>query len=511
MTALGDRRTARAVAVAVVALIVLPMLALAAILVFRVPGTDQLVEPSPDAPTAAANRFVGRWTGDFDGMVARRRIRALVPYSRTFYFLEGGTQRGLTYELLKAFEERLNADLGLGAVDVEVVVIPVSRDRLIPGLLEGLGDIAAGNLTITPEREALVDFSLPILTDVSEILVTGPAAPEIESLDDLAGKQIHVRRSSSYYTSLRRLSAAFEAAGRPGIELVPADEHLEDEDLLELVNAGLLEMIVMDDHKAEYWAGFFPDIHLHPQIAVNTGGEIAWAFREDSPGLEAAVNAFIADNGKGSLLGNILFDRYLGGRRFTEEAVALGDLAAEDETIGAIIRQAVAHGIDWPMVAAVGYQESRLDQDTRSTAGAVGVMQVLPTTAGDPNIAVGDIESLSGNVRAGVKYLRFLHDRYFASEEMTELDRWLFTFAAYNAGPARVAGLRRAAAERGLDPDRWFRNVELVAADRIGRETVEYVRNVYRYYIAYGLIEERLTMKDDALEDLRSTTSAPPR
>ena len=125
------------------------------------------------------------------------------------------------------------------------------------------------------------------------------------------------------------------------------------------------------------------------------------------------------------------------------------------------------------MVAAVGYQESRLDQSQRSSAGAVGVMQVLPSTAGDPNVAIEDIHSLDGNVHAGVKYLRFLHDRYFTAEELAELDRWLFTFAAYNAGPARVAGLRRSAEDRDLDPDQWFRHVELVAADRIGRETVE--------------------------------------
>ncbi len=504
MTVPGSRWKSRMAALTVVGLIVLPVLGLIALVLLLPPPPGPQPGPPADPPAAAANRFVERWTGDLEGMVERHRIRALVPYSRTFYFLDGGTQRGLTYELLKAFEERLNADLGLGTVDVEVVVIPVSRDRLIPGLIEGLGDIAAGNLTITPEREARVDFSRPILTDVSEILITGPAAPEMASLDDLSGARVHVRPSSSYYTSLLRLSAAFEAAGSAPIDLVPADEHLEDEDLLELVNAGLLPMIVMDNHKAEFWAQFFPDITLHPDIAVNTGGAIAWAFREDSPGLEAAVNAFIADNAKGSLLGNILYERYLGDRRFTETAVALGDLAAEDRVLAAIIRHAGTYGIDWPMVAAVGYQESRLDQGRQSAAGAVGVMQVLPSTAGDPNVAISAIDTVDGNIHAGVKYLRFLHDRYFTADQMDELDRWLFTFAAYNAGPARVSGLRRSAADRDLDPDRWFRNVELVAADRIGRETVEYVRNVYRFYIAYGLIEERLALKDSALDALRS-------
>ena len=456
--------------------------------------------PAPDRAPAPANAFTRTWTGDFDAMIARGRIRALVPYSPTFYYLDRGTQRGLTYELLKAFENRINADHASGPLDVRIIFIPVSRDRLIPGLLEGVGDIAAGNLTVTPEREALVDFSRPILTGVSEILVTGPSAPAIATVDDLSGRPVHVRRSSSYHDSLLRLSEAFEADGREGIDLVPADEHLEDEDLLELVDAGLVPMIVMDSHKAAHWAQFFPDVRLHPDIAVRSGGAIAWAFREDNPGLRAAADAFIADNAKGSLLGNILFNRYLSDERPTGAAAALGDLAAEDETIAAIIRHAGAFGIDWPMVAAVGYQESRLDQRRRSAAGAVGVMQVLPSTAADANVDVPEVDTLDGNVQAGTKYLRFLHDRYFANGDSGELDRWLLTFAAYNAGPARVAGLRRAAAKRGLDPDRWFGNVELVAADRIGRETVEYVRNVYKYYIAFGLIEERMAFRSEALD-----------
>lgn len=494
--------TSRPYRLASVAAILL-VLVLAAYGLFRVPPqAPESVTPQPPIAESAANRFVTRWTGDLDGMITRGRIRALVPYSRTFYFLDGGTQRGLTYELLKAFEERINDDLGLGAVGIEIVVIPVSRDRLIPGLAEGLGDIAAGNLTITPEREALVDFSRPMLTDVSEILVTGPAGPGIVTLDDLSGASIHVRRSSSYHSSLSRLSEAFRAAGRPPIDLVPADEQLEDEDLLELVDAGLLPMIVMDSHKAEFWAQFYPNIRLHPDIAVNTGGEIAWAFREDSPQLETVVNAFIGDNAKGSLLGNILYERYLGDRRYSESAVALGDLAANDTTIAAIHLHAAAYDIDWPMVAAIGYQESRLDQSRRSAAGAVGVMQLLPSTASDPNVGVPEIDTLDGNIHAGVKYLRFVHDRYFVSEDIVEPDRWLFTFAAYNAGPARVAGLRRAAAERDLDANRWFGHVELVAADRIGRETVEYVRNIHKFYVAYGLIEERLAFKSEALDDL---------
>jgi membrane-bound lytic murein transglycosylase MltF len=116
--------------------------------------------------------------------------------------------------------------------------------------------------------------------------------------------------------------------------------------------------------------------------------------------------------------------------------------------------------------------------------GAVGVMQVMPATGKE--LEVGDISKTQPNVEAGVKYMRVMIDRYYANEPMTELDKVLFTFASYNAGPGRIAQLRKEAVKRGLDPNVWFNNVEYVAADKIGAETVTYVSNIYKYYIAYS-------------------------
>ena len=176
-----------------------------------------------------------KWTGDFDGMAERHLIRALVPPSKTFYFLDGADQRGLTYELLKEFETYLNTELKRKTLKIKVVVIPTKRDRLLPALVEGLGDIAAGNLTITPERQKKVDFSAPNLTGVDEIIITGAASPPLKTLDDLSGKEIYVRKSSSYYESLMQLNARFKNSGKSPIKIVPADEYLEDEDLLEIM------------------------------------------------------------------------------------------------------------------------------------------------------------------------------------------------------------------------------------------------------------------------------------
>jgi membrane-bound lytic murein transglycosylase MltF len=454
--------------------------------------------PAAAQENAAADKartVVDTWSGDFDGMVERGRIRALVAFSKTFYFLDGGTQRGMSYEVLREFEKTINKKLKTGHLKVQVIFIPVSRDELISGLVEGRGDIAVANLTITPERQALVDFSDPFFTGVSEIVVSGPGAPPLASADDLAGKTIHVRPSSSYYASLVRLNDRLTKAGKPAVKLVPADENLEDEDLLEMVNAGLLPMIVMDRHKAEFWAQIFDKITLHPTIALRTGGKIAWAFRKDSPKLKKAVDAFVKKNKKGTLMGNIIFKRYLKNTKYVKNALSSKELEKFEATVELFQRYADRYSFDWLIMAALGYQESGLDQSVRSHVGAVGVMQLMPSTANDANVNIPNIEEIEPNIHAGVKYLHFLHHRYFQDPAVEKLDQWLFTFAAYNAGAARVRKLRKEATKMGLDPNVWFRNVEIVAAKRIGRETVQYVSNIYKYYIAYSLSMERMEKK----------------
>jgi len=221
--------------------------------------------------------------------------------SQTFYSIDRGHEHGISYEALKEFESVVNKRLATKSLKVHVALIPVSRDQLIPTLLAGRDDIAVANLTITPGRLESVDFSEPLLTDVSELVVTGPDAPPLASLDDLAGKEVGVRASSSYHESLRRLNDSFKEAGKPPIKLTAADELLEDEDLLEMVNAGLIPITVVDSHTGDFWAQIFDKITLHRDLAVATGGQIAWAFRKQSPQLGEQVNAFVKDHKRGTM------------------------------------------------------------------------------------------------------------------------------------------------------------------------------------------------------------------
>ena len=433
--------------------------------------------------------------GDFDEMVRHRTIRALVPYSKTFYFLDRGRQYGLSYETLKEFEKFVNKTLKTKTLKIQVVFIPVSRDEFIPSLLNGLGDIGVANLTITTQRQKQVDFSNPFASGVKELLVTGPSAPPIKSIDDLAGKEIHTRRSSSYYESLKQLNKTFRQARKSKMKLIPANETFEDEDLLEMVNAGLIPMIVMDSHKAQFWKQIFDNITVHQNIAVRTGGEIAWAFRKNSPKLKTVVNDFVKRHRKGTMVRNVLLKRYWQNTKYVKNSVSEKELKKYNSMVQLFKKYASEYDFNYLMIVAQAYQESGLDHSKRSHAGAVGVMQLLPATATDPNINISNIEKLENNIHAGTKYLRFIIDRYYKDKPMDDVNKLLFAFASYNAGPARVKKLRKKADAMGLDPNVWFRNVEIVAAKSIGRETVQYVRNIYKYYITYQMVFKQIEKK----------------
>jgi membrane-bound lytic murein transglycosylase MltF len=431
------------------------------------------------------------WAGDFDAMVERRMVRALVVPNRISYFLDGPKQQGVAYELLTQFEDLINEGLQSGHLKVYIIVIPTSRDRLFPALLAGYGDIALANLTVTAEREEVVDFADPLLTGVDEIVVTGPGAPALASLDDLAGQEVYVRRTSSYYESLVGLNQRLRQAGKTEITIREANELLETEDILEMVNAGLVPITIADTYLAEFWAQIFDGITLHPELAVRTGGHIAWAMRKESPQLRQVVNAFVKDHKKGTLMGNILFKRYLQKTDWVRNPATDEEMARYEEVVKYFQNHAPNYDFDFLMMTAQGYQESRLNQSVRSPVGAVGVMQLLPSTAADPNVGIPDIENIDNNIHAGIKYMRFIADHYFDDPEMDDVNRALMAFASYNAGPNRIARLRGKAAEAGLDPNVWFQNVEVIAAHDIGRETVQYVSNIFKYYLAYKMIVEQ--------------------
>ena len=471
------------------------------------PAADAAAPPVPIAaePPEIVATLLKPFHGDFDAMVEHRVIRVLVIHNKTNFFLDGGTQRGITADLLREFEKELNQELKLGGRPLHVAAIPVSRDQLIPFLEQGRGDIAAASITITPERSQRVGFSVPGHRDVDELVVTGPSSPEISSLDDLAGSRVWVRPSSSYFESLTELNASFRERGLEEVEITAASEHLETEDLLEMVNAGLIEITVADDYLASFWAQVLPNIVVHEDLAVASHRDIGWALRPDADGLKEQVDRFINANRTGRLLGNMLLKQYLQNTKYVKNALATEDRQRLAEVIELFRKYGDEYDFDYLMVAAQGYQESGLDQSVVSRAGAIGVMQVLPSTAADKSVGIPDISTVENNIHAGTKYLRYIIHHYFDDPAIDELNRTLFAFASYNAGPNRIRRLRDKAASQGFDPNVWFRSVEVVVANEVGREPVTYVSNIFKYYTVYNLLVEQDQIRMQVMAETKAS------
>lgn len=435
-----------------------------------------------------------KWTGDLGGMVERRMVRVLVPYSKTYFFIDRGRQRGTTVELMNEFEKSLRKTFETDKRNpIRIIMIPTRREDLFGKLVAGEGDLAMGNLTVTAERSQSVDFSTPLLKGVREILVTRSGEPEVVNEDGLAGRTIHVRRSSSFHQSLAGLNQRLAQRGLKPVEIAFADEGLETEDLLDMVHAGLLPATIADDHVANVWAQILKGLKLH-RVSVRENAEIAIAFRKDSPRLAEALNAFVASH-KDTVFGHSLFNRYFKSVKWAREAISPAEKAKFESYRSIFQKFGEQYQVDWLLLAAQGYQESTLNQALRNPSGAVGIMQVKPATARAHPIKIPSISTAHDNIHAGAKYGRYLADQYFPALAHDPLNRTLFAMASYNAGPNRIAKLRAKAAQRNLDPDKWFNNVEWLVAEDAGLGPVTYVANIFKYYIAYqhaeGLIKAR--------------------
>lgn len=426
--------------------------------------------------------------GDLDSLVKRRVIRALVPYSRTYYQIDGQERRGIAYDAFNAFEQYLNKELGFSPPHVRIVFIPASHDQLLSLLEDGYGDVALGGITILEERKTRVDFSLPTQTGIKQVVVAGPTAAPLNSLADLSGKPVYVYKHGSYAQSLRRLNDSLQRIMLPPVQILSVDEYLSVEDILEMVGAGHLPYTIAEDDVALYWSTQFDSLRVYENLVVRSNASFGCAMRKGTPKLKAMVDKFAKTHAKGSQFGNMTYNRYLGKARHKSHMRPGASPEMIRKLQGHFVEYANRYQLDWLLLMAQAYQESRFDNNAVSSAGAVGIMQVKPSTAAGKPINIRDVRKLENNIHAGAKYDRHLIDQYFPDTSMDKLNQQLFALAAYNAGPGRIAQLRKMAKARRLDANIWFNQVEMVAAKEIGRETVQYVSNIYKYYISFSAL-----------------------
>jgi membrane-bound lytic murein transglycosylase MltF len=355
-------------------------------------------------------------------------------------------------------------------------------------LTSGVGDLIAYGVAVTPERERQVAFSVPILTDVKQIVVTGKGFGPVSSLQDLSGKKVFVNPLTTYYGNLEKVNESLRKQGKPPILIQSADKNLTDEDLLEMVNAGIIPVTVTITQRAKLWAGVFTNITPQPDLVVAKEGNLAFAMRKDNPQLKELVDEFVKTHAVGTSFGNTVLRRYLQNNHWVKNPTTEAEVKKFTQNVEFFKKYASQYGFDYLMIVAQGYQESMLNQSAKN-GGAVGIMQIKPTTAAAPPISIPDVTGAENNIHAGIKVLRDIADKYFSDPKIDPQDRLLLTFASYNAGPNRIAALRKKAASQGLDPNKWFGNVELLVSQSVGQVTVQYVSNIYKYYVAYKMVE----------------------
>jgi membrane-bound lytic murein transglycosylase MltF len=458
------------------------------------PGTttaEKAAAPATPQETADANRKLpapfGRQTDDLDAMLKGRNIRALVIINPVDFFYSGGHPMGVTYEALRELEKYVNDKYKTGTFPVKVSFIPLRPDQMEAALMQGVGDIIAYPLIVTPERQQQVAFTVPLRSDVKQVIVSGSNFGTLGSVDDLSGKEVFVNPLTVAYHDLQGISDKLKSSGKPPIVIKAADKYLLDDDLVQMVNAGLIPATVMRSGRADLWSQVLPNLKVHEDVVIASGQRVAWAVRKDNPQLKQLLDEFITPRAVGTSFGNTLLRRYLQNTKWVKNSTSPEELKKFEALSGIFKQYAGQYDFDYLMIMAQGYQESLLDQSKRNPSGSVGIMQVIPKNAAASPINIPNVMTADKNIEAGVKMLRDIEDRYFNDPKLDPVDKTLMVFASYNAGPNRIARLRKEAADNGLDPNKWFGNVELMVAKDIGQETVNYVSNIYKYYVAYKL------------------------
>ncbi|UCF90916.1 MAG: transglycosylase SLT domain-containing protein [Desulfobacterales bacterium] len=443
-------------------------------------------------------------TDDLPDMLTRKTVRVLTTYSMTNYFISKGRSYGFEYSLLKDYERFLNRGKTRRALQTVLEFFPVPEKLLLPCLLNGLGDIVAAGLTVTPEHASTIDFTIPYLEGVHEVLVGHKNIGRINDIKKLAGRQIFVKPFRNYFESLARLNEQLTARGLPPVRIIKADEYLTTEDIFELINAGIVELSVAEKHLVDLWSGVLPNLKVYDQLPLRENASVAMIVRQNNPLLKASLNKFIRSRKKGTLHGNIYYRRYFQNTRWIKNPLNPTDRAKFSKFTPLFQKYGERYGIDWKLIAALSYQESQMDPNRRSHAGAVGLLQVRPTTAQDKRIRIRDIHQPENNIHAGTKYLALLRDTYFDDMKQDPAAQIRYALAAYNAGPRKIARCRQLAAEMGFNPNLWFRHGELAALKHIGPEPVRFVSNINKYYLAYTLSDTLDCLKTPHVRALKA-------
>ncbi|SDS44583.1 MltF family protein [Pseudomonas oryzae] len=421
---------------------------------------------------------------DLAAIRASGQLRVLVNQSRHSSGMVRGEAIGVEYHRLRAFEQYLNRTARDGR-EVRLRLIPLPKEQLLPALLRGEGDLVAPGELLPVRRGMAVRASAPIQHDVPLVVVARQGNRRYQRLEQLAGRSLALPAGSAAREALQRLNAGLKTP----IVADWQDPTLAVEDVLEMVQAGILPMTAVELPIAERWAKVMPKLRIDRHLVLAQKDDLSWYVHRAAPSLRAGIDLFLREYRPPADQDQVLQRVY---RRLYKVRQPLGPTERQrlERVRPTLMRHARAQSLDWLLLAALAFKESTLNPNARGAGGARGLLQVTPAAA--RSVGVGNAASLDGNVQAGAKYLAMIRRRYFASSQLNERERMAFVLAAYNMGPQRVQSLRAEARRRGLDPNRWFFQVERLAAERIGMGVVSYVSSVNKYHLALSRERYRL-------------------
>lgn len=443
---------------------------------------------SGELQSPAALKDLSVQTGDLPTLLKQRKIRVLTGLCKSDYFIIGGMGYGYQHDMIKNFGTFLNRKYKISPPGIIVEFIPLPFDQLITNLIRGRGDIAATSATITPDRLKLIAFTVPYMTGVDTVVIGHKDKSAINNIQELSGKKVYIHKATTYSHGLEIINHNLVKQGKKPVSIKAVNPFLYQEDILELVSAGILPYTVAEKYLANHWATMMPGLVVYKKAIISKGDRLAWMVRKDNPILKENLDEFLRNYQRGTLLGNICFNRYFKTNRFPLKLIEKNDLQMFSSYAPLFRKYASMYQMDWLKLVAQAYQESHLDSKKKSDAGAIGLMQVTPGVAENKHIAISNIYEPNNNVHAGVKYMALLRDHFFNDPDLAPEERYRFILAAYNAGPTAISRMRKRAKELGYDPDKWFNNVEMVTMKEIGIQPVDYVRNIEKY-LAYSLSE----------------------
>ncbi|MFD1678876.1 transglycosylase SLT domain-containing protein [Pseudomonas rhodesiae] len=417
-----------------------------------------------------------------------RTLRVLVNQSRNSSGEVQGQAIGVEYHRLRAFEQYLNGHARDGQ-EINLKIIPKAKDQLLAALARGEGDLVAPGELLDINTAHKIVTSDPIISDVPLWLVGVKGERRFTRLEQLSGRTLALTTGSAAADAVSQVNQKLALHKQPPIKVEWVDPTLAVEDVLEMVQAGIFHLTIVEKPIAERWSKILPKLRFDKQVAITSLGDEFWFVRQDASILRASIDRFLktyrtpADR-------DVAFQRIYRRLYQVRNPLARIDRQRLEKLRPVLQKHAEEQGMDWLNLAALAFKESALDPSARNSGGPTGLMQITPSAA--QRVGVNNIETLDSNVQASARYLTMIRRKFFASPKLNERERMAFVLAAYNMGPERVQGMRTEAKRRGLNPNQWFFQVERIAMEQVGMSAVGYVNSVNKYYLAFDRERESL-------------------